>query len=110
MDCQRGKKLVEMVMRRNSNVEGKQNELQPIRIMAEEEPMPSTSSGHTGGMVIHREMDFSSDDSVLDPHFELPKKAADSSTSSDISTHSDTNLRAATPHVPESSPKKVFAL
>lgn len=74
--------------------------------MAEEEPMPSTSSCHTGGMVIHREMDFSSDDSVLDPHFELPEAAADSSTSSDMSTHPDTDLRGDNPHAPESSPKK----
>ncbi|CAH2088523.1 unnamed protein product [Euphydryas editha] len=78
--------------------------------MAEEEPMPLTSSGHTGGMVIHREMDFSSNDSVLNLHFELPETATDSLTSSDISTHPETDLRADTPHAPESSLIKVFTL
>ncbi|CAG5037588.1 unnamed protein product [Parnassius apollo] len=76
--------------------------------MAEEEPMPSTSSGYTGDMFINREMDFLSNDSVQDPHFELPNTAADSSTSSDISCRPGTDRRTNTPQAVEQSLKKKY--
>lgn len=89
---------------------GKGNDQQLESTRVEEEPIPSTSSGHTGNISVTLDMEFSSDDSVQDPHYVLPESATVSTVSSNESTHEDTPRSPRTPVTTPGSPKKSFRI
>ncbi|KAJ8710655.1 hypothetical protein PYW08_009170 [Mythimna loreyi] len=52
-----------------------------------DDPVPSTSSGHVINVMSRAEIDFSSDDSVQDPHYQLPRMTPSSDSEESTEQH-----------------------
>ncbi|KAJ8719302.1 hypothetical protein PYW08_011477 [Mythimna loreyi] len=89
MDIQRGKKLVEMALARQPQEdEGTENQINTLdNASIVDDPVPSTSSDHVINVMSRAEIDFSSDDSVQDPHYQLPRMTPSSDSEESTEQH-----------------------
>ncbi|XP_028033027.1 uncharacterized protein LOC114245174 [Bombyx mandarina] len=84
MNIQRGKKFVEMVL--STHLESNEENVNQQSVLNTEnlvvdDPIPSTSSGQVSSLTYYSVLDFSSDDSVRDPCYKLPRLPITSSSS-----------------------------